>query len=165
MDKFLFEHLEPYLAGQLGPRQRRQFEKRLSERPRDRRTIDRMAEISGLFSGFENQSEPDSGPLPGFHLRVLRRVREQRTVAWWETLSRPFVLRRVAVAVCVWLVAIAGAGLYQASAQPVPDQIARSVLALAPESADYCNVRLGCDIDLNRSTMLAVVMEAGARRW
>lgn len=165
MDKFLFEHLELYLAGQLGDRQRREFEERLEANPADRREIEGMAAVSGMFESFRLPAGSEPGPLPGFHVRVLRHIRDRRPVSFWDVICRPLVLRRAALAACGWLFAVAAAGLYQASAKPVPDQIARSVLAQAPESADYCNVRLGCDIELNRSTMLAVVIEAGAGRW
>ena len=162
MDKFLFDHLEEYLAGQLGDRQRRQFEERLERRPADRRVIERMAAMRGMFGAFCLPPGSEPGPSPGFHARVLQQVRDQRPVPFWEFMTQPLLLRRAALVACGWLLAVGGAGLYQASAQPRPTDMARAVLALPPESADYCNVRLGCDIELNRSTMLAVVMELRA---
>ncbi len=164
MGRFLIENLEEYLAGQLGERRRREFEERLARRPKDRKTVERMQSVSGMFGALDLPSGCESGPSPGFHLRVLGCIRRQRPVSVWEVLSRPFVLRTAALAACTCLVAVVGAGFYRSSAQPVPENIAQSVLSLPPESADYCNVRLGCDIDLNRSTMLAVVLEAGAGR-
>ncbi len=164
MDKFLVENLEAYLAGQLGEHDRRQFEECLERRPRDRESVERMANISGMFCSFDVPADAGIGPRAGFHQRVLGDIESKRSPQLWDILLQPLVLRRVAVVACGWLFVLFAANSYQASAHPSVDQIAQTVLAQPPESADYCNVRLGCDIDLNRSSMLAAVMESGGSR-
>ena len=140
MDKYLAENLEAYLAGQLGDQGRREFEDRLARNPNDREMIGQMAGISGLFDSFELPPDTGLGPSPGFHRQVLRTIELQRRAP----VLGPFF-----------------PSASKAAAEPQVKNIAQSVLAEPPESADYCNVRLGCDIDLNRSTMLAVVMYTG----
>lgn len=158
MDRFLITHLESYLSGQLGEPNRRRFEQLLARNEKDRETIENMARQSGLFRVFDLPEHEAPGPAPGFHARVLSRVEEARQPSFWTLFLRPPVIRRAAMVACGWLFAVAAVNFYQASAQPSAHDIAQSVLVRPPESADYCNVRLGCDIELNRSTMLAAVM-------
>ena len=161
MDKYLEENLEAYLAGQLGEHGSREYERRLARNPGDRQVIEQMAGISGLFCSFDMPPGSILGPVPGFHRKVLREVQSQRQPPFWDIFFQPLVARRLVVACGAWLFVLFGATAYQAAAEPQVENIAQSVLAEPPESADYCNVRLGCDIDLNRSTMLAVVMYSG----
>lgn len=163
MDEYLAENLEAYLAGQLGDQGRREFEERLARNPNHREMIGRMASISGLFGSFDLPPDNGLGPSPGFHRQVLRMIEAQRRPPFWDIFFQPLVARRVVLASCAWLCVLFGASAYQAAAGPQVKNIAQSVLAEPPESADYCNVRLGCDIDLNRSTMLAAVMHTGGR--
>ncbi len=161
MDKYLEENLEAYLAGQLGDQGRSEYEERLARNPSDRRVIEEMAGISGLFGSFDMPSDSSLGPAPGFHRKILRDIQSRRQPPFWDIFFQPLVARRLVLACSAWLFVLFGATAYQASAEPQVENIAQSVLAEPPESADYCNVRLGCDIDLNRSTMLAVVMHSG----
>ena len=161
MDKYLVENLEAYLADQLGDQSRREFEERLARSPKDREVIEQMAGISGLFCSFDVPADTGLGPSPGFHRQVLRNIEAERQPSFWDIFFQPLIARRIVFAACTWLMVLFGATAYQAAAQPQVENIAQSVLAEPPESADYCNVRLGCDIDLNRSTMLAAVMYSG----
>ena len=162
MDKFLIANLEGYLSGQLGESKRRRFNDRLAKRGKDRRTVEEMASVSGLFESLDLPPQDGLGPSPGFHARVLDRIERERRPPFWDLFLRPAVMRRSAVAACAWLLVLFSAALYQSSAQASVNDLARTILAKPPESADYCNVRLGCDIDLNRSSMLAAVMVSGA---
>lgn len=161
MDKFLITNLEGYLTGQLGEPNRRDFEDRLEKSPEDRAAIERMAHVSGLFGSFDLPAQDGVGPSPGFHVRVLDQIDRQRQPPFWDLFLRPLVMRRVALASCAWLFLLFSANSYQTLAQPSVEDIAQTILAQPPESADYCNVRLGCDIDMNRSSMLAAVMVSG----
>ena len=161
MDKYVVENLEAYLAGQLGDQHRREFEERLAQSPKDREVVEQMAGISGLFCSFDVPVETGLGPSPGFHRQVLRNIEAERQPPFWDVFFQPLIARRIVVAACAWLMVLFGTTAYQAAAEPQVENIAQSVLAEPPESADYCNVRLGCDIDLNRSTMLAAVMYSG----
>ena len=161
MDKYLAENLEAYLADQLGDQGRREFEERLARNPNDREMIGEMAGISGLFDSFHLPPDAGLGPSPGFHRQVLRTIEAQRRPPFWDIFFQPLFARRAVLAACAWLCVVFGASAYQAAGEPQVKNIAQSVLAEPPESADYCNVRLGCDIDLNRSTMLAAVMYTG----
>ena len=162
MDRFLIANLEGYLSNQLGESLRREFERRLAADARARAEIAEMAGISKLFQSLDLDCETGLGPAPGFHACVLRRIEELRKPGFWDILVQPLVMRRVAFAACAWLLMLASAGMYQASAKSSPEDIAQAILARPPESPDYCNVRLGSDIDMNRSSMLAVVMVSGS---
>lgn len=162
MDKFLIRNLEGYLSGQLGEPHRREFERLLEKCERDRKAIEQMAHVSGLFGTLNLPEEDSLGPSPGFHARVLDRIERNWQPPFWDFFLRPVVIKRVALASCAWLFLLFSANLYQTSGQPSIEQIAQTVLAQPPESADYCNVRLGCDIELNRSSMLAAVMISGS---
>ena len=161
MNKFLRDHLECYLAGQLGEPVRKEFEKRLADSPQVQQEIEKISCMSKLFGSFAMPARPGLGPSPGFHARVLRQIEQERQPSFWELCLRPPVFRGVAFASCAWLVLLFSAHMYQASAQPSVEHIAEAILAEPPESADYCNVRLGCDIETNRSSMLAAVLVSG----
>ena len=158
MDKFLLSNLESYLSGRLGGSACREFERRLERNPRARDEIRKMAGICGMFESFDISSEGPMGPAPGFSARVINKIEAERQPEFWDFLMRPLVIRRVAMASCAWLLMLFSASAYDSFGQPTTRQISQAILAEPPESADYCNVRLGCDIDMNRSSMLAAVM-------
>lgn len=162
MDRFIRSNLEEYLSGQMGGPAREEFRERLRQRPRDRKEIEEIQAISGLFQAFQGSPTERVGPSPGFYARVLARIETQRKPGLWETLFEPVVFRRVALASCAWLLTLLGAGVYDLSAEPYPQHMARAILSQPPESEDYCNIRMGWDIDMNRSSMLAAVMISGS---
>lgn len=162
MHKFLIDNLEGYLSGQLGEPKRREFEGRLAKSAKDREAVEQMAAVSGLFESLDLPKRASIGPSPGFHARVLDTIETERQPPFWDLFLRPIVVQRAALAACAWLLVLFSATLYQSSAQASVKDIACTILAQPPESADYCNVRLGCDIDMNRSSMLAAVMESGS---
>jgi anti-sigma factor RsiW len=161
MDKFLLSNLEGYLSHQLGEATRREFESRLERNPKAREEVDRMVGISGMFGSFDISSDECLGPPPGFCSKVLRRIEAESKPEFWDFLLQPLVIRRVAMASCAWLLMLFSASAYDSIGQPSTEHFAQAILAEPPESADYCNVRLGCDIDMNRSSMLAAVMVSG----
>ncbi len=161
MDRFLRENLEAYLAGQLGQSDRREFDARMAARPNDRAMVQKMAHLSQEFELFDLPEEAAPGPSPSFCAQVLQRIEEEARPAVWDWLLQPLVVRRVAYVAVAWILALVSGSVTQSAANPAVDQLARSVLAEAPESEYYCNVRMGCDIDVNRSSMLAVVMVRG----
>ena len=161
MDRFLRSNLEDYLSGQLGETTRREFESHMGRDPKSRDEIVRMTEISGMFGSFDIPQGDRLGPSPGFCGKVLRTIEADRKHEFWDYLLQPLVIRRVAMASCAWLLAVFSANAYDSRNQPSTEHIAQTILAEPPESADYCNVRLGCDIDMNRSSMLAAVMDSG----
>ncbi len=161
MDKFVIRDLEGYLSGQLGEARKREFEAHLAKNPNQQETVMSMADLSDLFDTLAVPDDQDARLAPGFHERVLRRIEEQRKPPFWDLFLEPLFLRRVAVASCAWLVLLVSGNLYQSSGQPSADHLAEAILAEAPRSADYCGVRLGCDLELNRNTMLAAVMVSG----
>lgn len=158
MDKFLLSNLEGYLSGRLGGSARREFESRLERDPSARDAIRQMADMSEMFESFDTTREGPIGPTPGFCARVIRKIEAERQPEFWDFLMRPLVVRRVAMASCAWLLMLFSASAYDSLGQATTNHIAQTILAEPPESADYCNVRLGCDIDMNRSSMLAAVM-------
>ena len=149
-----WEHFFGWLGGAgLGRRQ--------MERPRLHGHAEAAAQIRRLFDAVELPPGGCPGPAPGFHNRVLRRIAAERKAPFWELLVQPPVVRRLALASFAWLLALVSTGLYQQSAEAATEVSARVVLAQPPESADYCNVRLGPDIERNRSSMLMAVMDSG----
>ena len=161
MDGFLVRNLEKYMAGRLTEAERSEYESRMARRPKDRRDVEQMEGISDLFSALDLPDRDFVGPTPGFCARVLRRIDAGRQPVFWDFLLQPVVIRRVAMASCAWLLMLVSANAYDSTTQPSVEDIAQTILAMPPESADYCNVRLGCDIDMNRSSMLAAVMVSG----
>ncbi len=164
MDKFLIRNLESYLSGQLGEADRREFEALLRSSQEDREDVERMTGMSGLFQALDIPQGESFGPSPGFHVRVLRRIAEEARPSLWDWFVQPLFLRRVAFASCAWLVLLFSGSIHQSAAQPSVDRIARAVLVEPPESEDYCNVRLGSNIEINRSSMLAAVMISSSGR-
>lgn len=162
MDKFLIDNLEGYLSGQLGDADREEYEARLNRSPKDLEAVRRMGGISGLFGTLDEPQDATLGPAPGFQRRVFRTIEENTPPSIWDWFLQPVVVRRTALAAAAWLVLLVSGAISQTVAQPT-SEIARAVLAERPESADYCNVRLGCDIDVNRSSMLAAVIVTGSR--
>ena len=161
MDRFLLSNLEDYLSGHLGKTTRREFESRMERDPKARDQITRMTAISGMFGSFDIPQDDRLGPSPGFCGKVLRTIETDRKLEFWDYLFQPLIIRRVAMASCAWLLVLFSANASESRNQPSTEHIAQTILAEPPESADYCNVRLGCDIDMNRSSMLAAVMESG----
>lgn len=117
--------------------------------------------IRSLFRTLALPAGAPTEPSLGFQQRVLRRIREESKPALWDWLLQPFVIRRVAVVSCAWLFLLVSGTMSRTSAQPSASSAARAVLVEPPESADYCNVRLGSDLEVNRSSMLAAVMVNG----
>lgn len=161
MDKFVVRNLEAYLSGQLGEAGRREFEAHLARNSSQKDAVARMVDCSGLFDTLGLPENEIAGPAPGFHQRVLRKIEEQRKPTCWDLFLEPLFLRRVAVAACAWLFLLVSGNLYQSRGQPSADHLAEALLIEPPRSADYCGVRLGCDLELNRNTMLAAVMVSG----
>ncbi len=195
MNRVLKQRLEEYLDGRLSERDRAEFDACMARNPRDRKSISRMKRISACFSAFEAPEDAPLGPSPGFHAAVRARVEEQRTEPFWSFFLQPLAMQRVAYASCAWLFLVLSAGAYQmaeqapsahqaaeivagyhqrsgvvASYYPMPERASnqsysQSILCGTPASEAYCNVRLGADLDTNRSLMLAAVMVSGSTGW
>ncbi len=182
MTRFLKDNLEDYLQDRLSERDRIEFESQMAKNPVDRDAIQQMQRISASFRAFDLPEDARIGPRVGFFAGVIGKVEEQRQPPFWNFLLEPLVMRRVAYASCAWLILLASANLYRSSAQtptpyqpsslisnyfPTPAQsssmtYAQMILCSSPESEAYCNVRLGADLDTNRSLMLAAVMVSGS---
>lgn len=160
MDKRIIRNLEGFLSGELGAAANRDLKAHLQTQPRTKTEVDRMAEIAGLFDTLAVPEEA-AGPSPGFAARVTRRIEQQRASSFWDFLQQPVFLRRVAVASCGWLLLLLSASAYRSSALPPVDHSAQAILAAPAPSPAYCGVRLGCDLDRNRDTMLVAVMISG----
>ncbi len=157
MNRFVKEHLEEYLSGRLGGERLEQFERRLEQDPRSAAELAAMIDNASLFEAFDLPAgELSPVPSPGFYARVRRQIAEEEKTPFWEVFLEPFILRRVAVAACVWLFAVGAATLYRGG-EPARSHMAESILAKPPAVADYY-VRLGSDLDMNRDTMLSAVL-------
>ena len=161
MQRTVIRYLESFLAGELCTARRREFEARLGKDREDSATVAAMQEISGLFETLDLPDGAPMGPRPGFAANVMAAIRQESRPSLWDSLQQPLFLRRAAFAACGWLFVLASANVWQSNARAATDYDALAVLASPAARADYCGVRLGCDLDLNRNTMLAAVMVNG----
>lgn len=161
MQRTLIRYLESFLAGELGTARRREFEARLGHDRKSRATVAAMREISGLFETLDLPDGAPTGPRPGFAANVMAAIRQESRPSLWDSLQQPLFLRRVAFAAFGWLFLLASANVWQSNARAAASYDALAVLASPAASTAYCGVRLGCDLDLNRNTMLAAVMVSG----
>lgn len=158
MNGFLQENLEDYLSGRLSGERRKQFERCLEDDPRSAAKIAAMTDNALLFESLRlPEGELPPVPAPGFYARVRQQIDEERETPFWEVFLEPFILRRIAVAACVWLLAVGTVSFYNGSAGLRHERMAESILAKPPAVADYY-VRLGSDLDMNRDTMLSAVL-------
>ena len=157
MNGFIKEHLEEYLSGRLGGERLKQFERWRQQDPRSAAELAAMADNASLFEAF-NLPKGELPPVPdaGFYARVRRQIDKEQRTPFWEVFLEPFILRRVAVAACVWLFAVGTVTFYRGG-PPRQNHMAESILTAPPAVADYY-VRLGSDLDMNRDTMLSAVL-------
>ncbi len=181
MHGFLKDNLEDYLQGRLSERDRARFESCMAESPEDCTAIDSMRSISASFRAFDLPEDASPAPSPGFYSGVMSQIAEESDQPMWNLFLDRRVMKRVAYASCAWLLLLGSTGFYQYSVQmsdplqllrPTSNYVRASqasttrdymgmILRSSPESENYCNVRLGSDLETNRSLMLAAVMVSG----
>ncbi len=149
MHRPLQEHLEGYLSGALLPAEQRELDTHLTSCSGCRNELAALqASVQDLrlLRPAENAAD---GMTPGFFLRVLQRIEEQRQVPLWTMLLDPGFGRRLVFA-CLMLLALLGG--YVAVLDPLEVQhFPEAILAERPA------YRLGPDLNRNRTAMLVTL--------
>lgn len=158
MDSFLREHLEDYLAGDLSGSQLADFEGRLSNDPAAAALVERFRESSALFAVIRVEPSEAIGPEPGFYGRLSRSIDEQKRVPFWMAFLQPALMRQVAFATLMWLFMLGAVTLFSDTAAERNVRLADRIVSEQP-SSDLYYVRMGPDLERNRATMLAVMMD------
>jgi anti-sigma factor RsiW len=129
MDRRIEDHLEEYLRGTLGPRDKAEFERALAEAdPEMQSLIQQMTSQSDwIREAFRVPEIMD--PAPGFYARVMDRVEQQSTGSIWSAFVDPRFFWRLAFASATMLLlltfAIATSGL--------PEPVVAETVVLQPD--------------------------------
>jgi len=158
MDPYVTEHLEAFLSGQLAGARRREFATRLERDPSAAKLVADFVETTALFQAL--RPEGLVGPAPGFYLRVRARIDEERQTPFWMVFLEPFMMRRLAFASLMWLFLLGSVTLVSDLSKQPDTKLADMMLSEDPPT-EHFNVRLGADLDQNRTSMLAVMMASG----
>ena len=155
MKQFVKERLEDYLSGTLTAQQEAKFNTYLKEHPDEAAELALYGESS---SWFEDLRTPErSEPAGDFYAHVMQRVEEQRAVPFWMFFLQPAFARRLVFGGLMWMALLGGYVVaFDSIGGTSTVHIAERMLS-EPPSPEF-NVRLGSDIELNRNSMLAVVM-------
>lgn len=163
MNPYFRERLEEYLAGDLGGHERKEFERRLAA---DAGAAELFAELQRSAQLFETlrleESEEEEIELDGgFYARVNQRIEAERQVPFWPAFLQPAMVRKLAFGTLMWLFALGAVTFYSDASGGIREQhLANHILAEQPPSGDYW-VRMGSDLERNRTSMLAVMMASG----
>jgi anti-sigma factor RsiW len=161
MDAFIKNRLEAYLAGDLVGREKDEVERRLAADADAARLIAEFERTSELFETLRIGEDEAVGLDPSFYARVNQRIEAERLVPFWPAFLQPATVRRLAFGTLMWLFALGAVTLYSDATSGVREQhLANHILAEQPPSGDYW-VRMGSDLERNRSSMLAVMMASG----
>jgi len=152
------EHLEGYLSGLLLPAEQRALETHLAGCPACR---EELRALEGSARELQLLRPPVGAtpvPGPGFFLRVMQRIEDQKEQPFWTLLLDPLFGRRLVFA-CLMLLALLGG--YLTTASPVePAHMPEAILAGQPVPGSPLGVtpRLGPNLDRNRGAVLAALV-------
>jgi anti-sigma factor RsiW len=154
----LREHLEGYLAGALLPAEQKVLETHLAGCSGCRQEL---AALDGCARDLRLLRPPaglDSAPAPGFILRVMQRIDEQRDVPFWALLLDPGFGRRLVFA-CLMLLAVLGTYVAAAADPMDSPHFPEAVLAARPQTATPLGPanRFGADLNRNRTAVLVTL--------
>lgn len=155
MDSFVKDHLEDYLAGRLTGEKLRNFEKRLEHDDSAAVELQQFEDTAELFAAIRLDEEAD--PAPGFYYRVAARIEEEQEEPFWMAFLQPFMVRRLAFAALMWLFVLGSVSVFHDESTARSTQLADMILEQQPPS-DQFYVRMGPDLDQNRASMLAVML-------
>ena len=155
MKQFVRERLEDYLAGTLTGQQEAEFDAYLKEHPEEAAELALYGESSAWFEDLRTPEPAEPGG--DFYAHVMQRVEEQRAVPFWMFFLQPAFARRLAFGGLMWLTLLGGYVVtFDSIGGTSTVHVAERMLS-EPPSPEF-NVRLGSDIELNRNSMLAVLM-------
>jgi len=155
----LREHLEGYLSGALRPAQQSELETHVAGCSGCRSELAALEGSARELRALRAPADLDAGPAPGFFLRVMQSIEEQRQVPFWTLLVDPAFGRRLVFA-CLLVLAVLG-GYVASAVDPIERQHApETVLACAgPNCAPspLPATRLGPNLNRNRSAVLVTL--------
>jgi anti-sigma factor RsiW len=157
MHTLLREHLEGYLAGLLLPAEQKELEAHLAGCPGCRNELATMDGSARDLRLLRPPAEFGPGPAPGFFLRVMQRIDEQRDVPFWTLLLDPGFGRRLVFA-CLMLLALLGG--YVAAVDPIEmPHFPEAILAGRPAQASPLGpaTQFGADLNRNRTAVLVTL--------
>ena len=158
MDQFLKDNLETYLSGELHERQKAEWDAYLAAHPAAAQQVALHEETASMLRELRPPEDNGSG-APGFYDRLMDRIEEQRRIPFWSVFLQPPFGRRLAFASLMWL-ALLGS-YFVTFTDPADSQryVAEAFLVEKPSSV--FEVRLGADLNANRSSMLATLISPG----
>ena len=158
MDQFLKDNLETYLSGELHERQKAEWDAYLAAHPAAAQQVALHEETASMLRELRPPEDNGSG-APGFYDRLMDRIEEQRRIPFWSVFLQPPFGRRLAFASLMWL-ALLGS-YFVTFTDPADSQrhVAEAFLVEKPSSV--FEVRLGTDLNANRSSMLATLISPG----
>jgi anti-sigma factor RsiW len=158
MDQFVKDNLETYLEGDLDERQKAEWDAYLAAHPAAAQQVVLHEETASMLRELRPPEDEWSG-APGFYDRLAERIEEQRRIPFWSVFLQPPFGRRLAFASLMWLALLGG--YFVAFTDPADSQkhVAESILVERP--SPVFEVRLGADLNENRSSMLATLISPG----
>ena len=153
----LREHLEGYLIGALLPAEQRELETHLAGCPGCRSNLSALEGSARDLRLLRPPEDLGEEMAPGFFLRVLQRIEEQREAPFWTMLVDPGFGRRLVFA-CLVLLAMLGG--YVAAVSPVESQhFPEAILAGRPTSGSPFTPahRMGPNLNRNRTAVLVTL--------
>lgn len=159
MDRFLQDRLEDYLSGALAGKELAEFNARLSADAALSAEVAELVETRALFEAIRLDAAELAAPAPGFYARVNQLIESEKETPFWAVFLQPFMVRRLAFAALMWMFVLGSVSLFTDTTTRANHELADLILSEQPP-ANY-HVRMGPDIDLNRASMLAVMMKPG----
>ncbi len=157
MHRLLHEHLEGYLSGVLLPAEQRELNTHLASCSGCRNELAVLQASAQELRLLRSPESVTDGMRPGFFLRVLQGIEEQRQVPLWTMLVDPGFGRRLVFA-CLMLLALLGG--YVAAIDPTEVQhFPEAILAGRPASGSPLSPahQLGPDLNRNRTATLVTL--------
>lgn len=157
MHRPLHEHLEAYLSGTLLPAEQRELDAHLAACSGCRNELAALQGSAQDLRLLRPSGDLEDGLTPGFFLRVMQGIEEERQVPLWTMLVDPGFGRRLVFA-CLMLLALLGG--YVAAVDPSEVQhFPEAILAGRPASGSPLAPahRLGPNLNRNRTAMLVTL--------
>ena len=154
----LQENLEGYLSGSLLPAERGALESHLAGCPECRIELQAMEGSARDLRELRPPAGFEAHVAPGFFLKVMQRIEEERHVPFWTLLVDPGFGRRMVFA-CLMVLALMG-GYLAAVDEVEVRHMPEAILAGRPTTgAPQLNHRpgRGSDLDHNRGAVLATL--------
>ena len=158
MDQFLKDNLETYLSGELHERQKAEWDAYLAAHPAAAQQVALHEETASMLRELRPPEDNWSG-APGFYDRLMDGIEEQRRIPFWSVFLQPPFGRRLAFASLMWLALLGSYFVTFTDPADSQSHVAEAILVERP--SPVYEVRLGADLNANRSSMLATLISPG----